>query len=444
MNSTNNFVNSAIYTLLTSLIIIFAGLLTGSITAQILGVEGRGEFAAIQLYGGLIATLVAMGIPASITYFTGLNPENAGSYYITGILVSFIFLIPAMILGYLAMPYLLSAQTTEIISAAQLYLLFVPLSIFTGFSLASIQGQMKMFLWNILRIIAVISWLIPLIYLIFFSSISPIELSKLYLIIVFFYSMIFIFAVLRTNQKEKKIRMVFIRPIMKYAIPTHLATFTQQSNLKLDQILIAALLSPDLLGLYIVAITWSAAYSPLVNAVSYLIVPHLTSVKKTDKKTDSFLKISRVSFVINLFLGLLVIIITPAAISIIFGPDFMPSVTICYILIVASLISNLKLIFAEGLRGLGHPALVMKGELIGLVACLGLFPVFLNFYSLEGLAFASLIGYIITFSFYLSCIINKLKVSASALLKPKKQDFVYIVDQLKNIFNRFGKLSERR
>lgn len=436
MSTDNNFIDSVISTVGASAIIMVCGLITGSLTAHLLGPEGRGELAAIQLYGTLLGTMVAVGLPAAVTYFTGRNIADAGSYYITGSLVASVIAVPGAFVGYMAIPYLLSGQAPAIISAAQLYLLFIPLSIITGFSLASLQGQMKMFLWNLFRIIAAVFWLVPLCYLFFLSEVTAVLVGNVYLIFLFIYSCIFIVIMVRNNPKTFKMRREFIKPMWKYALPTHLATFTQQSNLKLDQILIAAFLSPELLGLYVVAVAWSAAHSPLTNAVSYVIVPHLTKLENDELRATALAKITRTSLVLNLIFATAVIALTPFAIRFIFGAEFLEAVSICYILIIGSIFSNMKLVFAEGLRGLGHPVIVMKGELAGLVISGVLFPLLLKLYGLEGVATASMLGYLAAFLFFFFSVKKVVGISFSDSLIPQAQDLVYIYNQLINLFRR--------
>ena len=433
----NNFITSVASTAGTSLVIMVSGLITGSLTANLLGAAGRGELASIQLYGSLLAAIATSGLPAAVTYFTGRNTVDAGFYYITGIAAAFLVAIPGAFTGYLAIPYLLSTQRPAVISAAQLYLLFIPLGIITAFSLASLQGQMRMLLWNLLRVIAAIFWVVPLSYLYFFSdNVNAIFVSKTYLFFLLVYSIIFIFILVRSIPGSLQIRREFIKPIWKYAIPTSLATFSQQSNLKLDQIFISALLPPELLGLYVVAIAWSAAHSPLTNAVSYVIVPHLTRLENAEQRGMALSKISRNSLALNLIFAIIIFAITPFAIRILFGMQFLKTVTVCYILLIGSILSNMKLVFAEGLRGLGYPAAVMKGELFGLIISGVLFPVLLKMHGLEGVATASVIGYLATFIFFVAISSKLSGVPVSKTLMPNWQDFVYIADKLIDLVRR--------
>ena len=96
----------------------------------------------------------------------------------------------------------------------------------------------------------------------------------------------------------------------------------------------------------------------------------------------------------------------------------------------------MKLVFAEGLRGLGYPVVVMKGELAGLVISGVLFPLLLKAYGLEGVATASMLGYLATFLFFFFSVRKVVGISFSDSLKPQAQDLFYIYNQSINLFRR--------
>jgi O-antigen/teichoic acid export membrane protein len=167
-----------------------------------------------------------------------------------------------------------------------------------------------------------------------------------------------------------------------------------------------------------------------------LIVPHLTRLQNEEQRGVALSKITRTSLVLNLILAIIVIAITPFAIRLLFGMQFLQAISVCYILLIGSMLSNMKVVFAEGLRGFGYPTVVMKGELVGLIISGVLFPILLKLYGLEGVAAASVIGYCATFLFFVISSRKLVGVSVSNSLKPQRQDFVYIFDKLIDIVRR--------
>ena len=60
---------------------------TGPLAARLLGPDGRGALAAIQLWPGAIATFAMLGLPDSIAYFGAREPQRAGRWLSTTVLL---------------------------------------------------------------------------------------------------------------------------------------------------------------------------------------------------------------------------------------------------------------------------------------------------------------------------------------------------------------------
>src|SRR5713101_7310699 len=74
---------------------------TGPLTARLLGPEGRGALAAIQLWPGAIAMFAMLGLPESIVYFSAREPNRAGQWLTTSVLLGLGASCLAVGIGYL-------------------------------------------------------------------------------------------------------------------------------------------------------------------------------------------------------------------------------------------------------------------------------------------------------------------------------------------------------
>ena len=73
---------------------------TGPLAARLLGPDGRGALAAIQLWPGAIATFAMLGLPESIAYFGARQPDRAGQWLWTSVLVGLAAASVATVLGF--------------------------------------------------------------------------------------------------------------------------------------------------------------------------------------------------------------------------------------------------------------------------------------------------------------------------------------------------------
>lgn len=430
----NTFGSHVALTMVTNIVLMLSGVGTGSITARLLGVNGRGELASIQLWASLIVTLGVVGLPAAVTYYSSRSPANAGAYYITAITIALLLAIPLMALAYLNLPYLLSSQTDSTIRSAQVYLLFVPPSMIAGLSLAPLQGQTKLLSWNLLRLAASLFWLIGLGLLALGGSASPQLVSICSLVVIFMLAALYFWTVLVKTEGPFMVRPALAKPLLSYGVPSSLATIPTQSNLKLDQLLMAALFSPGTLGLYVVAVAWSGALTPLLSAISYVVFPYMSRLHSDEHRGAALARIMHGSFLLNLVLAAALALVTPLAVRILFGLAFEPAIPVIYVLIVGSVISSMKSILAESLRGLGLPKAVMVGELIGFGVTGLLLLTLLSTYGLMGAAVISVLGYGVTFVLLMIFSARSLNLTMSQLLVPTREDYRYIVNNIRSSY----------
>lgn len=428
MSKPGQFASSVRWTMVSSMALMVAGLVTGSVTAKILGVVGRGELASIQLLGSLLAGFCTAGLPPAVLYFSGTDAKRAGDYYWTGMALAMLLAVPSVLAGYLLAPMVLEQYGPAVVLAARVYLLFIPLCVCSSFVLASLQGQMRIGLWNLLRSLAYILWLVPVLAMYMLESVSAPTFASAYLVFLGFYVAVFLVIRHRTLAERPQFSRPLVEPLARYAGSTTIANLTQQSNIKLDQLVIAASLPPKELGLYVVALAWSAAYGPLVAAVAHLIVPYVSRLEAGIGRTLAVAQISRCVLIMNLLLGAALIVITPTSIRLLFGTDFADAVPVAYILICAAFFANMKTVLCESLRGVGHPHFVMKTEVGGMLVTAVLLALAVKMEGgLLAIGIASAVGYLFT-CVYLACgLAARLESGLGSLLIPSRADFLLLL-----------------
>src|SRR5262245_42439300 len=103
------------------------GLLTGVLAARLLGPEGRGQLAAIQIWPTFIATIAMLGLPESLVFYSAKKPAEAGRYLGSAVVMSVVSSAVFGFAGYLLLPALMSKQPVAVVSAARQYLWIIPI-----------------------------------------------------------------------------------------------------------------------------------------------------------------------------------------------------------------------------------------------------------------------------------------------------------------------------
>jgi len=228
-----------------------------------------------------------------------------------------------------------------------------------------------------------------------------------------------------------------LKQLLRYGLPVSLSSIPQMLNLRLDQLLMAALLAPGLLGLYVVGVTWSSASSVLLSAVGSVVTPNLASLG--DDATQQEKKIgliTRSSIVMVLIIVLGQILLTPIAIPIIFGKAYLAAIPAAVVLVVAGGFTNLSSLWTSIMYGLGESKPSLYAEIIGLfITIIGL-GVLLRRFQIMGAAVASLLSYSVTFTYLTLVIRKRVNQPISYFLRPSLQDVAWVRTTLTDYFNK--------
>jgi O-antigen/teichoic acid export membrane protein len=429
----NNFSFYFSITVISSLLTVLIGLVTGVLTARILGPSGRGELGTIQLYGSLASSILTSGLPIALTYYSLRYTRLSSTFFFSTIFIALVFSLIIAPFFYYLIPYLLRSSPA-LVDGAQLYLWFIPLGILTACLLAYTQGIKNIILWNITRLLASIYWLIPILFIFFLKiNLSAQEISVIYLISLIIYIITFLYIIYIYSPLKFIINWRYCIKIVKFGVPNTFYTFSQLSNTKLDLIFISYFLMSKDTGLYIIAVSWSTAHLPLTNAVSSIILPHLSSIKNKNHKFQFFNQTLRINTMINVTVAILIIIISPFVIPLLFGKSYVDSIQLSNILLLGTVFSNLKLTIGEAIRSIGLASKLLKSEFIALILSPILFYIFLRHFKLNGIAIGFLLINSISLFYMTSLYISQSGSKIKSLFVLNKSDIEILKNRFKKI-----------
>lgn len=424
-----------LFTITINIFLAFLALISGSLAARLLGVSGRGELAAIQLWPTFLAGLSMLGLSDAIVYYTAKEPLRSGTILVSAMAFTLLISVPFWVLGYFLIPYLLTSQSSEVIEAARMYLLLIPLFSLISLPLQSLRGKNDFLVWNWARIIQPLGWIFILTIMIIMNRNTAREVAFVYLGFIFLISLPIVLIVLKRISGHIHFEINLWKPMLRFGLPSFAASLPVILNLRLDQFLMAAVLSSQALGYYVVAVAWASAISPLVNSISIIIFPKVASQTTIEEKRDILIQGTHLALLLSASLAFFLSIITPIMIPIIFGADFKPAINVSLILILAGVPSSIISVLESGVRGLGKPIIVFIGEFLGLIATVLCLSLMLKPFGIIGAAIASLLGYS-TILIALTLIISRnLHVSVRKLLFPNRFDITLILSRVKNFRN---------
>jgi O-antigen/teichoic acid export membrane protein len=395
--SAKSFGRDVIVTVGGTVVIGLLGLASGTFAARLLGPHGRGELAAIQTWPSVLATLGILGLGEALIFFAARNPHLAGQYLATSVSIVLLATVPVVALGYVLMPLLLAAQSAGVIEGARYYLLVVLLFNLYGMPLSVFRARNDIALWNVLRVAPVAVWMATILIAFVVDWIAtPTWIATAFLVLWAFLLLPLAVMLKRRVPGPFNIDRSKVRPMLAYGLPTMGAAVPQLANLRLDQLLMAALVAPSLLGLYVVALAWSGVVTPLLVAIGSVVFPRVAATRVVGDQVELLVRTLRFSSVLALCLCAPLLALTPLVVPLLFGRDYVDAVPVAALLVVAGTVTGLNTILQEGIRGLGHPKVVLWSELTGLAATVLALVLLMPRLGIIGAAIASLLGYLAT------------------------------------------------
>lgn len=389
-----NLRSAAAATLYVNLLIVVLGFATSVAASRWLGPAGRGELAAALAVSTLLPYIASMGLASSVLYHSASRHEGPPRTLGTALPVA---VVQAAVFGgaaWFVLPVLMQSQSERVVFGAQLSLIALPANLLLLYLVGALQSQLRFADFNILRLVLPTGSLLGVLVLQLTGSLTPRSILSLYITLPFATLLAaFIHMVRNRMVTALRPRMATLRRLFRYGLQAQAGDLANSLNVRLDQVLIAAWLPVDQLGLYVAALGGGSVVSMLGYSVQLVLQPRLLN-EPTVAGRDRLLKQGIYRYLVAgsaVAIGLIGVL--PLAIPRIFGASFKEAVPSSQLLVAAALILGLKSVLAGAAHAYGAPWLASKAELAGLVVTVVTLAIFLPTFGIEGAAISSISAY---------------------------------------------------
>jgi O-antigen/teichoic acid export membrane protein len=413
----------------TNLVISAANVLTGVVVARMLNPAGRGELAAILNWPTFLGMLTTLGMTEALVYYPARQAKRTGRYLGTGLVLALSASVAFMVVGWLLMPTLLAAQEPAVIAGARWYLVQVPIAAVFGLIISPLRGLSDIRAWNLLRVAPTMIWLgTALWFVAFVDRPEPTELAITFVAVRLLLLPLAVWVVRRRLGQAFRPEVALVRPLLRFGVPSALATFPSTLNVRLDQLLIAAVLPPGGLGIYAVAVSWSMIPSPVLLAFGNVLFPRVAEHLESDAGAALAGRGVRTAVVLSGVLASATLLITPVGLPLLFGHRFDVAVPTALVLTVAGAIMGVTSVQQEALRGLGRTTAVLWSQLIGLAVTLAGLAITVPTEGLAWIAMASVAGYAVLGVALLAHLVRATGLPLHEFIVPRRSDLDALVE----------------
>ena len=403
------------------------GLLSGPLQARALGPDGRGTLAAILVPVTLGPQLASLGLGAYATRAVARGrsiPVVFGSLAVPLLAVSLILVGTS---GWIA--ELVAGGRPLVHRYVQLGLIIAPVGLFGGLLLNIAVGLERWRLLVLGRILSPLIWTLGVVGLyatgrLTVTSAFVVTLAGSLAAVLPFLTMLF--------SGRPKVDRAVIREGVRFGVKTWLGGLSALAAVRLDQLLMARLVEPAELGLYVVAVTMSTfATSVLVGAVSTVIAPRIAA-----GDVGMAARASRVTLALITAVAIALLVTTPFLMPLVFGAEFGDAIALAQVLLVASVPFTGAFVLATILVYSGHPGTAARADVAAaLLTAVGL-VVLLPVLGAMGAAIVSLLAYSVSFALLLVWTSRNLALPARQFLLMTRDDVAIVWQESRSMMRR--------
>lgn len=370
--------------------------LTGIALARLLGPEHRGQLAAVLLWGVTLGAIAAVGVPDAVVYFVARARDQAGRTMASAAALNLLTSALFTLVAWFVVPLVLGRQDEGTKELARLFVLVIPIYVLAGIPANALRGSAEFGAWNILRTLAPLLWLATILAVRFTDHFTVSFLTGGFLASQAVLLVVAVAIVLPKVTRPFRVEPHRWRPMLRFGLPGVLGTVPAIANLRLDQMLLAAFVSNDRLGLYVTAVAWAGVLSPVLAALGAVLFPRLASEPDRALRLQVLGRGVRMAVLVASALVAAVLVATPLGIRVLFGAAYMDAIPAASVLVVAGGMLAVSGVLEETWRGLGRPAEVLCAEVGGFIVTGVLLAWLLPLLDIVGAALASLGGYLAT------------------------------------------------
>ncbi len=373
------------------LFIILINAATGILSARALRATGRGELAAMILWNVLLANAFTFGVPSALTYRLRNCPERRSALVGAAFFLGGIASLLAILIGLIGMPHWIGQYSAEVIFFSRLFLLNIPIFAWSLIGRAAVESSGDFKTSNTSLAIAPLLTLVGLFALWQMHFFTPVSAAWMYVVTGIPSFGLILWRVVQAYRPTFQRLGESCRLLLSYGIRSYGIDLCGTMAFYVDQALVIHLLRPSMMGTYVVALSLSRMLNAFHTAVVMVLFPRIASqpvpvvLELTGQAVRSTTLLTATS-------GLFIVLLGPALVRLLYGPDYSDAGTVVRILVVEVVLSGVAQVLSQAFMALGRPGVVTTFQTLGLMLTVPLMLVLIPRFGVEGAAASLLLS----------------------------------------------------
>lgn len=375
--------------------VLSVNLMTGVLSARLLGPEGRGTFAAVSVFVVIAAVIGQTGLSDAGTYFTARQSDRARSIASTCAVMMVGLATVTSGLAMLVVPYVFAAQPQSTVDLARLAVLAVGAVMAMELGLGLTAGLRQFNRLALSRLFQPLLFLLGLVTLAVTGRATP---GSVLAVLLGSYAcaaaVILLPLVLGPGRRRPERSLA--ASLAGYGIRLQGQIVGDVGNTRLDLAVLPAVIAAAQIGLYSVAVSVASIIIALFSTLGRVLSP----LASTGDPAVAMRMVERTTRVVLLLAAVCAVglaLTAPWLVSFAYGDDYVGSVVPLRLLLPGCVCWGSSYLLAGGLRAVGKPGSTSLAQLGGLLVTVPGLALTLPRFGIAGAAATSSVAYVVVF-----------------------------------------------
>lgn len=342
-------------------------LLSGALSARLLGVRGRGYLALLMLLPNLLVLIGGLGLPQAATFYIA---NRGGAHAIFGSLKRSlkIQLVVLTLLHVAFVVVFLDQSRQEFQLAGWVTVGVTPALLLRFFGLSFLQGTAEYRLFNVSRLLPPALYAIGVLALFLGPGADLVQVTLVWTVANVIAGGLTALMGWRAIQRQPigdvSGSSLGIGEMIRFGLRGLIGWSSPLDSFKLDQLFAGLILSPIALGYYVAAQAFVNLPRSLAQSVAVIAFPNIA--RRAGENMVLRRSMWHFIFVVGIVSAIVVLLLcaaVPYLVPLFFGRSFTPAVPLARILLLGGWALAVRRILVECARGLGYPVISSYTEL---------------------------------------------------------------------------------
>ncbi|MGO8917303.1 MAG: lipopolysaccharide biosynthesis protein [Stellaceae bacterium] len=380
---------AAAQTMLVRVFILGINILSGILSARLLGSAGKGEQAAIAMWPQLIPMCLTLGLPTALVYSARRAPQREGSFFAAALILGVSVGLVAGVLGCLTMPYWLGHLGGHVVLWSQVFMLLVPYGMISPVAQSIMEAHGKFAVENGFVLASALSTVCLLVAIGAADVANPVTVAMAYTTGGLPAGIVGIAYAARLSPPGVRDLVGSVRTLLHYGVRQYGSDLFTALSGNIDQFLVAGFLAPRMVGVYVVLASLCRVLNLVQQSIVVVLFPKVVG-QPLHSISENVERAARVNIAISLLPTLAIGLGGANLIKIVYGQDFVAGSTVIWLLLADTLLGGISRLLAQAIMAVGRPGVVTLLNAAQFSICIPLAVILLPRYQLAGVAAAML------------------------------------------------------